>query len=388
MAESKPKPSPSLRTPGPKKKLGLVIPPALKLPHDELIKAEVVAEPTMPRHTSLTSQTSMPSAPSLTSQTRHSAEQEIPTPPAAEVPISPVRDYTKVPNSIRRDAVPAGLFKGKSKQLYDALYALTRGAVVPRRQVRISRPKLMKLAHIGSRVTFETNVNHLRLVGLLDVTVVTGEHDGNEYEVFIPEELEGSTTMPSQTSQTSETSLTRYAQKLDRLVRLETSQTRHTLSVENTGGYVEPKTSFKTNEEKTDDEAFALFVAQLRQAAREITGREPAATEAKRWGELAELLITELKIAAGRTTVSNVPAFLTEHLRRRLWKKEKRQLEEEGNSGSGALEAEARVDASKCPDCFGTGMWYPGGFEKGVARCGHEKLKGAESPAQQTGEEN
>ena len=387
MAESKPKPSPSLRTPGPKKKLGLVIPPALKLPHDELIKAEVVAEATMPRHTSLTSQTSMPSESSLTSQTRHSLEQEPPALPTAEVPISPIRDYTKVPNSIRRDAVPAGLFKGKSKQLYDALYALTRGAVVPRRQVRISRPKLMKLSHIGSRVTFETNVNHLRLVGLIGVTVVTGEHDGNEYEVFIPEELEGSTTMPSQTSQTSETSQTRYAQKLDRLVRLETSQTRHTLSVENTEGYVEPKTSFKTRVEKTDDdEAFALFIAQLREAAREITGREPTAGEAKRWGELAELLVTELKIAAGRTTVSNVPAFLTEHLRRRLWKKEKRQLEEEGKSGSGA--PEARVDASKCPDCFGTGMWYPGGFEKGVARCGHEKLKGAESPAQQTEGEN
>jgi hypothetical protein len=390
MAESKPKPSPSLRTPGPKKKLGLVIPPALKLPHDELIKAQKTSEETMPSQTSQTSvpgQTTMPSQTSVPSQTtmpRHSENQELPTPPTLEVPISPVRDYTKVPNSIRRDAVPAGLFKGKSKQLYDALYALTRGAVVPRRQIRISRPKLMKLAHIGSRVTFETNVNHLRLVGLLDVKVVTGEHDGNEYEVFIPEELEGSATMPSQTSQTNVSSQTRYAQKLDRLVRLETSQTRHTLSVENTEGYVEPKTSFKTNVEKTDDdEAFALFVAQLREATKEITGKEPSPIEAKRWGELAELLVTELKIAAGRTTVSNVPSFLTEHLRRRLWKKEKRQLEEEGKSGAGAPEAEVKVDASRCPDCFGTGMWYPGGFEKGVARCGHEKLKTAEAPAEQ-----
>ena len=354
MAESKTKPSSSLRTPGPKKKLGLTVPPALRLPHDELIKSAVGGER------------------SMTSHAPQSIDPTTATSPSAEVPISPVRDYTKVPNSIPREAVPAGLFKGKSKQLYDQLYALTRGAVAPKRKVRISRPQLMKLAHIGARVTFDTNVNHLRAVGLVEVTVVTGEHEGNEYEVFIPEELEDISTIPSQTSQTS---LTRYAQKLVRLVRLETSQTRHTLSVENKDGYDVPKTSFKTNTEKTDDEAFAPLVAQFREAAREITGKEPSAAEAERWRELAELLVTELKIAAGRTgSVSNVPAFLTEHLRRRLWKKEKRQLEEEGKSAAGGQESAVRVDASKCPDCFGTGMWYPGGFEKGVARCGHEKL--------------
>lgn len=34
-----------------------------------------------------------------------------------------------------------------------------------------------------------------------------------------------------------------------------------------------------------------------------------------------------------------------------------------------------KVDISDCPDCFGTGMWYPEGFDKGVARCRHERLK-------------
>jgi hypothetical protein len=36
--------------------------------------------------------------------------------------------------------------------------------------------------------------------------------------------------------------------------------------------------------------------------------------------------------------------------------------------------AHARKDYSECPDCFGTGMWYPEGYEKGVAKCRHEKL--------------
>ncbi|MFL6254955.1 MAG: hypothetical protein ACJ74T_08020 [Pyrinomonadaceae bacterium] len=127
-----------------------------------------------------------------------------------------------------------------------------------------------------------------------------------------------------------------------------------------------------------DDEAYAVLLSQLKQAVRDVTGRESSAAEAERWGDLADLLVMELKIAAGRTgSVSSVPAFLTEHLRRRLWKKEKRQLEEEGKPATGEQEADARADATKCPDCFGTGMWYPEGFEKGVSKCRHEKLRAA-----------
>jgi len=37
--------------------------------------------------------------------------------------------------------------------------------------------------------------------------------------------------------------------------------------------------------------------------------------------------------------------------------------------------AHARKDYSNCPDCSGTGMWYPDGYEKGVSRCRHEKLR-------------
>lgn len=37
--------------------------------------------------------------------------------------------------------------------------------------------------------------------------------------------------------------------------------------------------------------------------------------------------------------------------------------------------AHVRRDFAECPDCFGTGMYYPDGFDKGVTRCRHEKLK-------------
>jgi hypothetical protein len=125
-----------------------------------------------------------------------------------------------------------------------------------------------------------------------------------------------------------------------------------------------------------DDEAFADFVNLLRESAKEITGRQPTATEAAKWRELAEVLITELRIAAGRTTVSSVPAFLTEHLRRRLWKLENRKQPPAVSEGVETSTATvSREEARECPDCWGTGMYYPHGFEKGVAKCKHERLR-------------
>jgi hypothetical protein len=101
-----------------------------------------------------------------------------------------------------------------------------------------------------------------------------------------------------------------------------------------------------------------------------LTGKASASGA---WRDVVELLTTELRIAAGRTTVSSAPAFLAEHLRRRLWKKERRQLEAEAADSSHPTGTK-KVDAAQCPDCFGTGMWYPEGYDKGVARCRHEKL--------------
>jgi hypothetical protein len=281
----------------------------------------------------------------------------------------------KVANSIGREAVPAGLFTGKSKQLYDCLYSMTRGAIVPVRTVRISRPKLMEKAHIGSRITFDANVDRLLRVGLIIIRKIAGEHEGNEYTVNLPEEVDF-----TMTSQTSQTSLTSSAQKLDRLVCLETSQTSHTSSPLESTVSDGSKTSFKTNTENDDDEAFARFAQIMQNAAKEITGKHLSGLDKERFGELAELLATELKIAAARTSnVSSIPAFLTEHLRRRLWKLDKKQMNEEGKLESGSVRPVISAEqASNCPDCGGSGMYYPEGYEKGVARCRHERLDTSE----------
>lgn len=40
-----------------------------------------------------------------------------------------------------------------------------------------------------------------------------------------------------------------------------------------------------------------------------------------------------------------------------------------------ATDPSSTLDASQCPDCNGTGFYYPQGTEGGVARCKHEQLK-------------
>ncbi len=39
------------------------------------------------------------------------------------------------------------------------------------------------------------------------------------------------------------------------------------------------------------------------------------------------------------------------------------------------VESAKLIDASQCPDCGGTGWYYPQGKEKGAARCKHERLR-------------
>jgi len=243
----------------------------------------------------------------MTSQTRQTSMSSL---SSHSREIAPSKNFQKVPNSLAKQAVPDGLFKGKSKQLYDALYSLTRGAIVPTRHVRIRKSKLMKLADIGSRITFESNIRHLEFIGFIKETAIAGSHDGNEFEVFLPEE-----SLSTQTRQTGQTSST---QKVDRLLSIETSQTRQTL-ISESKGFKEPlKHSFNTNT-NTDDEPFGKMNETLAKVFEKISGKRPQKKDAEKLNEFAELIAMELEIAAARTkSVSNVPAFLTEHLRRRF----------------------------------------------------------------------
>lgn len=265
--------------------------------------------------------------------------------PPTTQPIAPERAFTRVPNSVVRDAIPAGLFRGESKKLYDALYQRTRGGIVPRRSIRATQSELMEWARV-SHNTLKSHLKHLSRVGLLKVHYVRGDNTGAEYEVFTPEEAPPTTHQPS------------TAQNLapptnQNLVLGGGSQ----VVAESITSAV-PQTSFKTKEEIDDETA----LAPLLQAERDLTGKSSPLA----WKEVAEILADELRIAAARTTVSTPASFLAEHLRRRLFKKEK---------GSMPVESKPAVDSSKCPDCGGSGLYYPDGYEKGVAKCPHKSLK-------------
>jgi dephospho-CoA kinase len=133
----------------------------------------------------------------------------------------------------------------------------------------------------------------------------------------------------------------------------------------------DPNTLIK-DKKRFDDEAAPLGEL-FRELEREIIGKNSASLQ--QWQDLRELLITELKIAATRTTVSNVPAFLTEHLRRRLWKVDKKRATEIAAAGQGSrAQSAGDKEKQKCLDCAGTGFWYPDGPDKGVTRCMHLKL--------------
>lgn len=112
-------------------------------------------------------------------------------------PVAPVSNYQKVTNTITREAIPQGLFKaGKSKQVYDVLYGLTRGAIAPSRVICISKSKLRALSGVGARTTMDACLNHLSFVGLIQQRINDGGfHEGNEYEVFTPEEIEALPTL-------------------------------------------------------------------------------------------------------------------------------------------------------------------------------------------------
>ena len=295
-----------LREAKPKNRFGLKI-PSLKMPHDDLI--------TPP------SQTRQPLKSDKSSESKLSVVESI----------APTKNFQKVPNSLTKESIPAGLFKGKSKQLYDSLYALTRGAIEPKRSVRISKSKIMKIANIGSRITFDSNIKHLQVVGLIKETIFTGEHLGNEFEVFLPEEAQASVS-----SQTSLTRHTSHAQKLDTLVSPETRHTSQTSKPIETTTYTPSKTSLKTKSKNDDDSenAFSDFFEKLEKANIKITGKKPSLTEREKWSEVAELLVIELELAAARTdSVSSVPAFLKEVLRRKL---EKKSISPKGKSSAKA----------------------------------------------------
>ena len=288
------------------------------LPNDSVKSKNLTRD----RYTSISSSTSISSPTSRTIESspdetdKNLFSKKTENVSKAETEISPVRDFQKVPNSVTRQSMSSGIFRGKSKQVWDYLWSVSRGAIIPTRFIKKSRKEIKEGSGLGSMVTVDAAIEHLQQIGLLKVEKTIGSLSGNSYKIFTPEE--SIQNLATSTSISSISSNTSPIQKLDILDILETSNTSITQIVENKDTYSSAKTSFK-DIENNDDEAFAAMLKVLTIACEKTSGKMPARNQKENWKELAELLVMELEIAAARTkSISNIPAFLTEHLRRRL----------------------------------------------------------------------
>lgn len=271
----------------------------------------------------------------------------MPTPKREETRPShaPARDFNRRANSIEREALPQGLFPGSSKKIYDALYLRTRGANPPRPRVRASRRDFLDWTDIRNIKTVDGHLRYLMGVGLIVRHWELGSTEGSQYEVRLPEDLPRLTTTPHQspvdtTTHFSGSGNSQFSGSGGEGQPVDSSTT--------SGG--DKTSSLKTNTERTDDEAFAALVEKLKTASREVSGKESTKADAERWAEVAELLVTELKVAASRTTVTSAPAFLAEHLRRCLRKTDARQIEREvgeANSRQSATAAKPELNSQQ-----------------------------------------
>jgi hypothetical protein len=235
------------------------------------------------------------------------------------VEVSPARDFTKVSNSITKRAIPEKYFRGLSKHTYDVLYQRTRGAINPTRTIQLTKDELVRLTGL-SKDAIKLHIKYLKEIGLLSSRPAIGSHAGWEYEIFVPEEIED-------TEQVGVRQDNAMQGKAGENLPLHTEQNlrllTHSNLIENKGTYEFPKTSLKTNTKNDDDtrvsETFSAMGKRLDEAARKLTGKGVSPSEMQKWETLAELLILELETAAIRTdSISSVPAFLTEVLRRKL----------------------------------------------------------------------
>ncbi len=105
--------------------------------------------------TSISSSSSISSISSIPSTTsRLNSNRQKKSAPVPTSDISPIRDFQKVPNSVTRSAMAQGIFRGKSKQVWDYLWSASRGAINPTRIIRRSRKEIKEGSGLGSMISF------------------------------------------------------------------------------------------------------------------------------------------------------------------------------------------------------------------------------------------
>lgn len=269
-----------------------------------------------------------------------------------KVETSPTKNYTKVPNSITKLAIPEKFFRGLSKHTYDILYQQTRGAIVPKRTVQLTKDELVEMTGL-SKDAIKLHIKYLKEAGLIKNRPTIGSRAGWEYEVFVPEEIDDFEVGVIM-GKYEKVSVSKWGQNL----RLPTVQNLPLLTptnpLENKGltDFLRLSLNTKTNDdEKT--RTFSAFIEKFAAASERLTGKNLNPREFERWGDLADLLILELEKASKRTDgISSIPAFLTEVCRRKFFaapeiKTTKTKIDVVGKSESGNYEIKPLDEAGR-----------------------------------------
>ena len=228
-----------------------------------------------------------------------------------QVEISPIKDFTKVPNSITKKAIPQKLFKGLSKHTYDVLYRHTRGSIKPTRKIQLTKGEIMKLTGLSFN-TIQTHIKYLRESGLLKVELNIGKHEGSIYEIIVPEEIGSNPTQdnPTQPNPTQdETTLKTQPDTIQNLGIVGSSN-----PLENKGLTDSVRLSLNTN---TIDDEWTRKIGDFFRAkfGRDLTEKEKQNLRSV----VADAMEKEFESAASNaSTISDAAAFFAEHLRRRL----------------------------------------------------------------------
>jgi hypothetical protein len=242
-----------------------------------------------------------PGAPDSSSSEDTASDSGVSSSKSIQIDVSPTKNFTKVSNSLFKQALSDGMFRGQSKHTYDVLYQKTRGAVVPTRQIQLTKAELVKITGLEAK-TIQRHISFLKSVGLVLVDVKAGDHKGATYEIVVPEEV----TLPESTL--PESSIVYPGIKYTREGGTKYTWVHQGNPLENKGLTESLILSLK-QKRKIDDEAVAAVLALLDIGKGSRAG----------WRDLIELIKMEFEIASARTEgVSNAPAFLAEHLQRRL----------------------------------------------------------------------
>ncbi len=264
--------------------------------------------------------------------------------------VAPESDFNRRANSLERDALPKGLFPGASKAIYDALYLRTLGAINPTNMIQATRKQIISWSGVKNIKTINAHLKKLEDRGFIKRSSFNGEPSGNYFEIYLPNQpnsVEKNVKIDPDQTQTRP--------------RPDPDQTQtENWSGSGLGNLVENKGTYgfsflKTLKTKNDDEPAALLESDnnlffesdlglgvgssfkavevllsdagiieeaINKISKKLVGKELKNTDNEKLKELSEILVMELEIAAARTnSISNVPAFLTEHLRRRLYGK-------------------------------------------------------------------